>query len=107
MSQSPEILMLDEPCSNLDFNWKQQITDMIDELFHQLHMTVLMVSHETNLLPPSCRRIVLLHQGRLLADDTVENVFDSELLETAYNCPVRTADIAGRKYAYIARKKQT
>ncbi len=98
MSQEPAILMLDEPCSNLDFNWKQQITNIIDELYHQMHMTVLMVSHETNLLPPSCGRIILLHEGRVLADGAAEEVFASDSLDTAYQCRIEIIDIGGRKY---------
>jgi len=98
MSQDPAILMLDEPCSNLDFNWKHQITGIIEQLYLQTHITVLMVSHETNLLPPCCGRIVLLHEGQVLADDVVEEVFASDALETAYQCRIKTVNIGGRKY---------
>jgi len=98
MVQAPAILMLDEPGSNLDFNWKYQITSIIDQLYQQTHITVLMVSHETDLLPPSCSRIVLLHEGQILADDTVEKVFASDALERAYQCRVEIVDVGGRKY---------
>ena len=98
MAQEPEILMLDEPCSNLDFNWKYQITEIIDKLYRQTNITVLMVSHETSLLPPSCGRIVLLHEGRLIADDVPEKVFASDVLERAYQCRIETVDIGGRRY---------
>jgi len=98
MVQDPAILMLDEPGSNLDFNWKYQITSIIDQLYQQTHITVLMVSHETDLLPPSCSRIVLLHEGKILADDTAEKVFTSGALERAYQCRIETVDVSGRKY---------
>ncbi len=68
MAQKPRILMLDEPCSNLDFNWKYQITDIIEQLYNDMNITVLMVSHDTSLLPACCRRAVLLHKGNLIAD---------------------------------------
>lgn len=98
MSQEPAVLMLDEPCSNLDFNWRHQITSIIEELHQQTHITILMVSHETNLLPPSCGRIVLLHEGAVLADGAAEEVFASDALEKAYQCRIETVDIGGRKY---------
>jgi len=98
MAQEPAILMLDEPCSNLDFNWKYQITSIIEQLYLQTHITILTVSHETNLLPPSCSRVVLLHEGQVLADDVGEKVFASEALEKAYQCRIEMVDVGGRKY---------
>jgi ABC-type cobalamin/Fe3+-siderophores transport system ATPase subunit len=99
MVQDPAILMLDEPGASLDLNWKYQITSIIDRLYQQTHITVLMVSHETDLLPPSCNRIALLHGGKILADDAAEKVFASGALEVAYKCPVETVEIGGRRYA--------
>ncbi len=98
MAQDPEILMLDEPCSNLDFNWKHQITEIIEQLHRETKVTVVMVSHETSLLPSGCRRIVLLHEGEVLADGDVEEVFESDALEKAYQCRIETLRIAGRRY---------
>ena len=98
MAQDPKILMLDEPCSNLDFNWKYQITEIIEHLHRETKVTVVMVSHETSLLPSACKRVVLLHEGDILADGDVESVFDSEVLETAYQCRIETLKLAGRRY---------
>ncbi len=98
MAQEPEILMLDEPCSNLDFNWKYQITEIIEQLHQETKVTVVMVSHETSLLPSDCSRIVLLHEGKVLADGDVEEVFKSESIERAYQCRIKTLKIAGRRY---------
>lgn len=106
MAQDPEILMLDEPCANLDFNWKYQITEIIDQLYHQTNMTILMVSHETSLLPTGCNRIVLLHEGNILADGGVEDVFASEALEKAYQCRIEILNIGGRKYAVNKEQMQ-
>jgi len=106
MSQTPAVLMLDEPCSNLDFNWKYQITDIIDELYQSAtggHITVLMVSHETGLLPANCNRIILLREGRILADDVPEKVLKSDAIEEAYQCRIETVEIDGRKYTISKR----
>jgi ABC-type cobalamin/Fe3+-siderophores transport system ATPase subunit len=105
MAQDPTVLMLDEPCANLDFNWKYQLTQIIEELYHQANITILMVSHDTSLLPPSCRRVVLLHQGAILADGDFEAVLASGSLETAYDCRIETRSIGGRKY--VVNKSQT
>jgi iron complex transport system ATP-binding protein len=98
MAQQPEILMLDEPCANLDFNWKYQITEIIEQLYHDVHMTILMVSHDTSVLPGACSRLVLLHEGNVLADGHIDDVLAAEALETAYQCRIEMRDVGGRKY---------
>jgi len=98
MAQDPEILMLDEPCSNLDFNWKYQITEIINQLHRESKITILMVSHDTSLLPEGCKRIVLLHEGGVLADGDIEDVLEPGSLEAAYRCRVDILQLAGRRY---------
>jgi iron complex transport system ATP-binding protein len=98
MSQDPEILMLDEPCSNLDFNWKYQITEIIEQLHKESKITILMVSHETNLLPEGCRRAVLLHEGSILADGDIEDVLEPDRLEKAYQCRMDILKLGNRRY---------
>jgi ABC-type cobalamin/Fe3+-siderophores transport system ATPase subunit len=98
MTQDPELLMLDEPCANLDFHWKQQISEMIERLYRQTHVTVLMVSHETSVLPPACERIVLMADGRVVADGAEEDILSPEVLRKAYPGDFQTVLIGGRRY---------
>jgi len=99
MAQDPEILMLDEPCSNLDFNWKYQITEIIGQLHRESQITIMMVSHETSLLPSDCKRAILLHEGNILADGSTEEVLEPKVLEKAYRCRVDILKLANRRYA--------
>jgi ABC-type cobalamin/Fe3+-siderophores transport system ATPase subunit len=103
MAQDPEILMLDEPCSNLDFNWKYQITEIIDQLHRESNITIMMVSHETSLLPEGCKRAVLLHRGDVLADGDVKDVIEAGILEKAYQCRMDILEHAGRRYTINKR----
>jgi iron complex transport system ATP-binding protein len=98
MAQDPEILMLDEPCSNLDFNWKYQITEIIEQLHSENKITILMVSHETNLLPEGCKRAILLHEGNILADGDIEDVLKPGSLEKAYQCRMDILKLGNRRY---------
>ena len=84
MAQNPEILMLDEPCANLDFVWKQQICQMIEDLYRQTKVTVLMVSHETGVLPSACERLIVLGRGRVVADGNPHEILAAETLRRAY-----------------------
>ena len=76
MAQNPQVLMIDEPCSNLDFNWKYQITEIIEQLYRMTNVTVLMVSHDTSLLPDCCHRALLLNKGNLMADGDTDEVLE-------------------------------
>jgi len=98
MAQEPEILMLDEPCANLDFNWKHQISEIVERLYRQTDVTVLMVSHETGVLPPACTRIVLLCEGRIVADGAPDAILCPETLGRAYDGAFRIVMAEGRRY---------
>lgn len=98
MAQEPEILMLDEPCANLDFNWKHQISEIVERLYRQTNVTVLMVSHETGVLPPACSRIVLFREGRIVADGEPDAVLSPEVLQRAYDGAFRIVAAEGRRY---------
>jgi iron complex transport system ATP-binding protein len=74
MAQDPEILMLDEPTANLDLKWRREISQILEELYSRTKVTVLLVSHETNVLPSACGRIVLLSDGCIVADGDAEAV---------------------------------
>lgn len=98
MAQEPEILMLDEPCANLDFNWKHQISAIVERLYRETNVTVLMVSHETGVLPPACGRIVLFCEGRIVADGEPDAVLCPEVLQQAYDGAFRIVTAEGRRY---------
>jgi iron complex transport system ATP-binding protein len=98
MAQHPHILMLDEPCANLDFNWKYQISEIVGRLHRQTGITVVMVSHDTSVLPPSCKRVILLAKGRILGDGTAYDVLSSDVLDRAYHGPLKAVVMAGRRH---------
>lgn len=102
MVQQPRILMLDEPCANLDFTWKYQISEVIEQLYQQTGMTVLMVSHDTSVLPPACRRVILLADGRLLGDGNVDEVLSPDRLQMAYQRDLEVTVVGGRRHIVSA-----
>jgi iron complex transport system ATP-binding protein len=80
MAQNPDILLLDEPCANLDFIWRQRISEMIDDLYRRTQVTVVMVSHETTVFPPACDRLIVLSRGRVVADGTPHDILCAGVL---------------------------
>lgn len=98
MAQEPRVLMFDEPCASLDFNWKYQISEITERLYRQTRMTVLMVSHDTSVLPEACRRVILLAQGRLLADGELQDALAPDMLRRAYGGELEAVMIGGRRH---------
>ena len=68
MVSDPRLVLLDEPGANLDPNWKNRLRETLSEMFSQNKITVLVVSHEWDLLPEACRRVVVLNKGQILTD---------------------------------------
>jgi iron complex transport system ATP-binding protein len=103
MVQDPRILMLDEPCANLDLHWKYEISEIVERLHRETQMTVLMVSHDTSVLPVMCRRIVLLADGRLLGDGDADAILTPEMLCRAYHGDLVVAMVGGRRHIMNVR----
>ena len=74
MVSNPQILLLDEPTANLDFKWKRQLTDVLELVYNRASITVLMVSHEISSWPTVCKRVLLVSDGQIVADDTPGNI---------------------------------
>ncbi len=77
LAMRPEILVLDEPSSNLDPASRRELAEIVDGL----DITVLMVTHDLPYALQLCERSVVLSQGRVVADDpTVEVLADEALM---------------------------
>jgi ABC-2 type transport system ATP-binding protein len=75
MMSDPEILILDEPTSGLDPNQIVEIRDIIREIGRE--KTVILSTHILTEAEATCDRIVIIHQGRIVADDRTENLKQS------------------------------
>jgi cobalt/nickel transport system ATP-binding protein len=77
LSMSPEILVLDEPTSNLDPRSKW----LLIELLRKLPTTKIIASHDLQLVESLCQRAIILDHGQVVADDMTEHVLaDTSLL---------------------------
>lgn len=99
MVQEPGLLLLDEPAANLDLDWKERVVALLEELFRASSVTVVMVSHETGLLPRCCTRVALMRGGRILRVGPPHEVLTPEALALTYGCAVEVAEVRGRRHA--------
>jgi cobalt/nickel transport system ATP-binding protein len=77
LAMRPDILVLDEPSSNLDPASRRELA----EILRGLEVTMLMVTHDLPYALELCERSVVLDEGRIAADaPTVDVLGDAELL---------------------------
>lgn len=69
----PGLVILDEPASGLDPGGQREIRDMIQRL-HRDGKTILLSSHYLVDLEMACTRVGILHHGKLVLDDSLENL---------------------------------
>jgi ABC-2 type transport system ATP-binding protein len=72
----PEVLILDEPTSGLDPNQLLEIRNLIKEIGKQ--KTVLLSTHIMQEVEAICNRVLIIHQGRLVADDLTSSLSSSQ-----------------------------
>jgi ABC-2 type transport system ATP-binding protein len=82
---SPQVLVLDEPVSGLDPAQRAEILDLITSL-SQGETTVVLSTHVLAEIEPICDRVVIIHRGKIVAQDTVE-----KLSEAASDVLIRVA----------------
>jgi ABC-type cobalamin/Fe3+-siderophores transport system ATPase subunit len=72
IAKEPKILLLDEPFSNLDPESKIKIPELISRLHQKKGLTTVIVTHETHRLMKTCQRVVVMSNGRIIADESPE-----------------------------------
>lgn len=63
--QEPELLLLDEPTSNLDPRAVGEFDELVVDAYQRFHLTVVMVTHRLDHLPRIAGRIVVVRNGRV------------------------------------------
>jgi ABC-2 type transport system ATP-binding protein len=73
LMHNPNLLLLDEPFSGLDVGSAPILRSLIQELAAR-GKAVLFSSHELETVERICSRIVILHRGQIVADDSIEHL---------------------------------
>ena len=89
ISMQPSILVLDEPTAGLDPAGREEILSQIKKIHEDGNMTVILVSHSMEDVARLVDRLIVMNEGKVFADGTVDEVFSlgSELKSIGLNVP--------------------
>lgn len=95
----PDTLILDEPTAGLDLTAS---FDYLARIRRQITggKNIVLVTHLLNEIPPDIRRVILLREGRIVADGPKQQVLTEYMLGETYGTTVRIAKVDGYYLAY-------
>lgn len=88
LAQRPRLVLLDEPTANLDIGYQVEMFRLLRQLARSEQFVGIVVTHELNLAAEMADYVVLLQGGNCLRQGKAEEVFDAELLSSAFRTPV-------------------
>ena len=84
MALEPDIFMFDEPTAGMSVDEVPVVLDLIARLKQRRDKTILLVEHKMDVVRSLADRIIVLHNGRLVADGEPAEVIASPIVQEAY-----------------------
>ncbi len=95
----PQVMLLDEAVSNLDLPAKKSYRESLERFAHE-GRTIILVTHDLSEIIGEIGRVVVLKQGRIIADGPKRDVLSEELLSEAYGTRIFLSEREGRFNAW-------
>ncbi len=76
LSCNPEILIADEPTTALDVTIQAQILELMKKLQEQLHMSIVLITHDLGVVAEMCNRVIVMYAGEIVEEAKVVDLFD-------------------------------
>ncbi len=100
LAMNPDVLILDEPTSQLDPEGSEEVFHTVDELT-KMGITIIMIEQKIEKLAGYCDRVLLMHQGHVVDYDTPRKIFSREdLYDLGVNPPAYTRFARANALAY-------
>ena len=71
----PKLLIADEPTTALDVTVQGQILELLKKISAETGTALLFVSHDLSVIASLCRRVLVMQEGKLVEEGTVEDIF--------------------------------
>jgi iron complex transport system ATP-binding protein len=99
LAHDPQTLLFDEPSNALDIGAQLQLRETLRELAHS-GLGILLVTHHVSEIIPEVERVVLLREGRILADGPKATILTEENLSRLFQAQVRLGQHDGYFHLY-------
>lgn len=107
LMRKPQILMLDEPVSALDLHFQQVLLDHLDAQTKEQGWITIMVLHDLNLAAQYADNLLVLKDGKLIANGHPNNILTPSLVKNVYNVEADiTKDAAGIPFVRTIRNNR-
>ena len=103
LAQEASIVLLDEPTAALDVGHQQQALELLDTLRGERELTLVAAMHDLTLAAQYAERMVLLDNGRVVADGPPADVLTEDALARHYAANVRVVEVDDRLAVVPAR----
>lgn len=84
IAQDTKYLILDEPVSHLDIRYQVELMETMKYLNEKAGKTIIAILHDLNLSAAYCKEIVLMKDGKIYAEGTIDEVLTKEHLKAVY-----------------------
>ena len=91
LAMRPSVLILDEPTAGLDPRGRDKILTMLEELHARENVTILMVSHSMDDMARLATRLIVMSEGKIVAEGTPREIFAQEKMMTSIGLDVPDA----------------
>jgi iron complex transport system ATP-binding protein len=90
----PRALVLDEPCTGLDLAGSLALQHVLNDLLRE-GVSIVLVTHQVSEIPPAISRVVLLSEGKVMADGPKQSVLTGDRLTDLYGTPICVREMEG------------
>jgi iron complex transport system ATP-binding protein len=98
LTQEPDLLLLDEPTSNLDIRHQLEVMNIIKNIVREKGISAIMAIHDLNLGSRYADRIIMMNRGKIFAAGDPASVLTSENIKHVYSVEVKVNNHDGRPY---------
>ena len=85
LANRPDVLLSDEATSALDPQTTLSVLDLLKEINQKLGLTIILITHELEVIKYTCHRMAVMEDGKLLEQGLVKDIFSNPQCETARN----------------------
>lgn len=99
LMENPDILILDEATSGLDLFAREKVLALVERIAQSDQApTILYVTHHAEEITASMTHLLLLKEGKVVAQGEKDQVFSPAILSDFYGCPVSLVELGDDRY---------